>query len=256
MKKGNDTMKKNITTRAHNEELVFVIDKSGSMAGLEADTVGGYNSVLERNRDGEGGCWVTCVLFDTEYEVVHDRVPIDRVRPLAKHDYRPGGCTALLDAVGRTIERVELVQRHLPAGYAPDHTTFAIITDGEENASRDFTYAKVKKLIEAKEREGWEFLFLGANIDVAANAASMGIRPSMAVSYSADQTGTWAAFDSFSEAVTQARSCGSVDETWAAATRADEASRHGGARHDGHGSKGGHGHRNGAGSGRGFFGRR
>lgn len=213
--------------KGHNEELVFVIDKSGSMSGLEADTVGGYNSVLDRNRAGEGEAWVTCVLFDTEYQVVHDRVSIETVAPLKRSQYVPSGCTALLDAVGRTIERVELVQRHLPAAYRPDHTTFAIITDGEENASREFTYHKIKKMIEAKERAGWEFLFLGANIDVAAHAASMGIRPAMATSYSADETGTWAAFDSFSGAVAQARSCGAVDESWSAPTKADQKRRKG-----------------------------
>lgn len=231
--------------KGHNEELVFVIDKSGSMSGLEADTVGGYNSVLERNRAGEGSAWVTCVLFDTGFEVVHDRVPIETVAPLKRADYVPGGCTALLDAVGRTIERVELVRSHLPDGYRPDHTTFAIITDGEENASRSLTYPMVKEMIEGKEREGWEFLFLGANIDVASHAASMGIRPAMATSYSADETGTWAAFDSFAGAVAQARSCGAVDGSWSAPTKADERRRHGG-----HGSGKGHG---GSKGGRGLF---
>lgn len=209
----------------HIEELVFIIDKSGSMAGLESDTIGGYNSVLERNREGEGTALVTTVFFDTDHVVVHDREDITSVRPLTRDQYRPGGCTALLDAVGDAIERIDLIQRHLPDSCRPTHTTVAIITDGQENASRLHTYPQIEGMIRDHEARGWEFLFLGANIDVAAEAGRMGIPLTNAVAYSADDTGTMAAFDSFSEAVCQARACASIGADWAAPTRADQLRR-------------------------------
>lgn len=175
-------------------ELVFILDKSGSMQGLEADTVGGYNSVLEQNRRLPGEATVSTVLFDTDVRVLHDRVPIDKVPNMRRRDFRPSGCTALLDAVGGAIKYHSAIQRALPAGYRADHVLFAIMTDGYENASTRFTYPKVKRLIEEKREEGWEFMFLAAGIDTAKEADSLGIDLKCAVSYDATPMGTAAAY--------------------------------------------------------------
>lgn len=142
-------------------ELVFVIDKSGSMSGLESDTVDGYNALLKSNREGKGEAVVSTVLFDNDVRVLHDRVPIERVRPLSERDYVPGGCTALLDAVGGAIRYHERVQKILPESLRPEHTLICIATDGYENASSKYTYPQVKHMIDAARERGWEFLFLG-----------------------------------------------------------------------------------------------
>ncbi len=182
-------MKKDLT------ELVFILDKSGSMADLVKDTVGGYNSLLKQNREAPGEALVSTVLFDHRVEVLHDRVPIDQVKPLTEKDYVPGGCTALLDAVGGAIRYHERVQKILPEEYRPEHTLFCITTDGLENASKRYGYAQVKRMIEAGRERGWEFLFLGANIDVAAEAGRLGIDEDCAVEFSATSDGCAAAFD-------------------------------------------------------------
>ncbi len=182
-------MKKDLT------ELVFILDKSGSMADLVKDTVGGYNSLLKQNREASGEALVSTVLFDHRVEVLHDRVPIDQVKPLTEKDYVPGGCTALLDAVGGAIRYHERVQKILPEDYRPEHTLFCITTDGLENASKRYGYAQVKRMIEAGRERGWEFLFLGANIDVAAEAGRLGIDEDCAVEFSATSDGCAAAFD-------------------------------------------------------------
>ncbi len=182
-------MKKDLT------ELVFILDKSGSMADLVKDTVGGYNSLLKQNREAPGEALVSTVLFDHRVEVLHDRVPIDQVKPLTEKDYVPGGCTALLDAVGGAIRYHERVQKILPEEYRPEHTLFCITTDGLENASKHYGYAQVKRMIEAGRERGWEFLFLGANIDVAAEAGRLGIDEDCAVEFSATSDGCAAAFD-------------------------------------------------------------
>ncbi len=182
-------MKKDLT------ELVFILDKSGSMADLVKDTVGGYNSLLKQNREAPGEALVSTVLFDHRVEVLHDRVPIDQVKPLTEKDYVPSGCTALLDAVGGAIRYHERVQKILPEEYRPEHTLFCITTDGLENASKRYGYAQVKRMIEAGRERGWEFLFLGANIDVAAEAGRLGIDEDCAVEFSATSDGCAAAFD-------------------------------------------------------------
>ena len=219
-------MKKNLT------ELVFILDRSGSLAGLEADTIGGFNAMIEKQKGEPGEALVSTVLFDNISKVIHDRVDIQKIEPMTDRDYYVRGCTALLDAVGKSIHHIGNVHKYAREEDRPEKTIFVITTDGMENASREYTYDRVKKMIQhEQEKYGWEFLFLGANIDVASHAASMGIRPAMATSYSADETGTWAAFDSFAGAVAQARSCGAVDGSWSAPTKADEGRRRGGRGH-------------------------
>lgn len=191
-------------------ELVFVIDKSGSMAGLESDTVGGYNSLLKSNREGEGEALVSTVLFDNDARVLHDRVPIEQVRPLSERDYVPGGCTALLDAVGGAIRYHECVQKILPESLCPERTLVCIATDGYENASKKYTYPQVKRMIDAARERGWEFLFLGANIDAAAEAGKLGIDAECAVEFAASPMGCAAAFDEMCLASTVVRSGGTV----------------------------------------------
>ena len=176
-------MKENLT------ELVFILDKSGSMSGLEADTIGGYNALLAQNREAEGDAVVSTVMFDSSVRVVHDRVPIAEVQPLGPKDYVPGGCTALLDAVGGAIRYHERVQKILPEEYRPARTLFCITTDGMENSSCRYTYHRVKSMIGAAKKRGWEFLFLAANIDVEAEADRLGIDRDCAVAYDATPDG-------------------------------------------------------------------
>ena len=189
-------------------ELVFIIDKSGSMAGLVDDTIGGYNALLEKNRTAEGKALVSTILFDNYSEVLHDRADIAKVAPLTRKDYVPGGCTALLDAVGSAIAYHQMVRKILPAELHPAHTLFCITTDGYENASRRYGYKQVKHMIEAAKEEGWEFMFLGANIDVAAEAGKLGIDEECAVKFEATADGCAAAFDELlcaSQAVREGR---------------------------------------------------
>ena len=195
-------MKKNLT------ELVFILDRSGSMAGLEADTIGGFNAMLEKQRSEPGEAVISTVLFDNETEVIHDRIPLDRVPRLTEKEYYVRGCTALLDAVGGAIHHIGNVHKYAREEDRPEKTLFVITTDGLENASRRYTYDKVKSMIERqREKYGWEFLFLGANIDAAREAARFGIREECAANYHADSIGTEAVYTSVSEAVCQVRSC-------------------------------------------------
>lgn len=177
-------MKKNLT------ELVFVIDRSGSMGGLESDTIGGFNATLEAHRKQEGEAVVSTVLFDNEIEVLHDRLPIADVRPITDKEYWVRGCTALLDAVGSSIKHISRVHGYLPEDHRPEHTIMVITTDGMENASREYTYKQVKNLISQKKEDGWDFLFLGANIDAAAEAERIGIAADRAATYVSDGEGT------------------------------------------------------------------
>ena len=188
--------------KSNRTELVFILDRSGSMGGLESDTIGGFNSTLEKQKKAEGEARVTTVLFDGEYEVLHDRIPVNEVRPLTDEDYYVRGCTALLDAVGRTIERITRAQKASKEEYRADKVMFVIITDGMENASREYSYHKVKKMIEqVREENGWEFMFLGANIDAAAEAERLGIDRRRAARYCADKAGTRLNFNVVSEAM-------------------------------------------------------
>ena len=147
-------MKKGLT------ELVFILDKSGSMGGLESDTIGGFNAMLTKQKEDKGEVNVTTVLFDDEIEVIHDRFPIEVVKPLTKEDYSVRGCTALLDAVGSTIKKVKNIQKHLPEDMKAEKVIFVITTDGQENASREYSYKMVKKMIEKYQQKGWQFIFM------------------------------------------------------------------------------------------------
>ena len=158
-------------------ELVFILDRSGSMAGLEADTIGGFNAMIEKQKQEEGGCYVSTLLFDTTVDVIHDRLPLDKVPALTDKEYYVRGCTALLDAVGGAIHHIGNIHKYARKEDVPEKTLFVISTDGMENASREYTYERVRHMIERQEKKyGWEFLFLGANIDAAAEARSTPVR--------------------------------------------------------------------------------
>ena len=202
-------MKKNLT------ELVFILDRSGSMAGLEGDTIGGFNAMLEKQRKEPGEAVISTVLFDNETEVIHDRIPLDRVPRLTEKEYYVRGCTALLDAVGGAIHHIGNVHKYAREEDRPEKTLFVITTDGLENASRRYTYDKVKAMIERqRETYGWEFLFLGANIDAAREAARFGIRADCAADYHADSIGTEAVYESVCEAVCQVRRAAPLKASW------------------------------------------
>ena len=194
-------------------ELVFILDRSGSMGGLEADTVGGFNSLIKDQKNAEGRALVTTVLFDTEFIFVHDRADINDVEPMTEKDYVPRGCTALLDAVGMTVKHIAGIHKYARPEDVPSKTLVIITTDGMENSSREFSYSKVKQLIEKEQKKyGWEFIFLGANIDAAAAADSIGI--ARASNYKADGRGTKLMFGSVSKAVSCMRESCVLPETW------------------------------------------
>ncbi len=176
-------MKKGLT------ELVFILDRSGSMSGLEEDTIGGFNGMLQKQKKEDGEANITTILFDDQIEIVHDRFPIDVVKPLTDKDYYVRGCTALLDAVGSTVRKVENIQKRLPEEYRAEHVIFVITTDGQENASQEYSVNMVKKMIEQNQERGWQFLFLGANIDAVKEATKIGIRKTNAASYKNDSKG-------------------------------------------------------------------
>ncbi len=201
-------MKKGLT------ELVFILDKSGSMSGLETDTIGGYNSMLAKQQAVEGECHITTVLFDNNYELLHDRIDIKAVSAITEKEYAVGGSTALLDAIGMTIHKIGNAQKYTADGYRAEKVMFVIITDGEENSSREYSSEKVKAQIERqKTKYGWEFIFLGANIDAVQTAGRFGIAPDRAVDYLADSVGTELNFKVMSAAVVTFRKAGTVDET-------------------------------------------
>ena len=208
-------MKNNIS------ELVFILDRSGSMRGLEGDTIGGFNSLIEKQKKVEGKCFVTTVLFDNRSETIHDRVELGEIKPMTEDDYSVRGCTALLDALGETIRHIAHIHRYARAEDVPAHTTFVIMTDGMENASRRYDSATVKRMIEhEKEKYGWEFLFLAANIDAVETARHFGIGADRAVNYHADSEGTQVAYETVADAVCMARK-GSIAPGWNAPIQAD-----------------------------------
>ena len=211
-------MKKNLT------ELVFILDRSGSMAGLEKDTIGGFNAMIEKQKADEGEAYISTVLFDNDSQVIHDRVALNAVPKLTEKEYCVRGCTALLDAVGGAIHHIGNVHKYAREEDRPEKTVFVITTDGMENASRRYTYDKVKAMISRqKEKYGWEFLFLGANIDAAREAARFGIAAEYAADYHADSQGTQTIYAGVSEALHQVRSCPSrkMDSGWRAGIDAD-----------------------------------
>lgn len=193
-------MKKGLT------ELVFIIDRSGSMGGLESDTVGGINATLAKNRAAEGEAIVSIVLFDNTADVLVDRIPIAEVKDLTLDDYQVRGCTALLDCVGDSIRHIKRVQGYMPDEHKAEHVIFVITTDGLENASTRYSYADVKRAIEQRTEEGWEFVFLGANIDAVSEAARIGIGANRAATYIADGDGSEVMYKSVADACCEMRS--------------------------------------------------
>ena len=202
-------MKKNLT------EIVFILDRSGSMAGLEDDTIGGFNAMIRKQKAEDGEAFVSTVLFDNHTEVIHDRVDIQRIQPMTRKDYYVRGCTALLDAVGKSIRHIANVHKYAREEDRPEKTIFVITTDGMENASREYTYERVRQMIEhEKEKYAWEFLFLGANIDAAKEAARFGITEDRAANYHADRQGTAVIYEAMSEAVCNVRACRPMSADW------------------------------------------
>lgn len=193
-------MKKGLT------ELVFILDRSGSMSGLESDTIGGFNSMLQKQNKEEGEANVTTVLFDDQIEIIHDRFPIEVVRPLNEADYYVRGCTALLDAVGSTVKKIENIQTRLPEELRAEKVIFVITTDGQENASQEYSANMVKKMIEKNQEKGWEFLFLGANIDAVQEAEKIGIRRTHAASYKNDSRGVQLNYQATANVISYMRS--------------------------------------------------
>lgn len=202
-------MKKDLT------ELVFILDRSGSMSGLESDTIGGYNAMLEKQKKEPGEAVITTVLFDDKYELLHDRINLRGIAPITDNEYYVRGSTALLDAVGKTINKIGNAQKHTADEERAEHVMFVITTDGMENASREFNYERVRKMIEhQKSNYGWEFIFLGANIDAIATAERFGISEDRAANYNADSEGTTLNYAVISEAVSCLRASRPISENW------------------------------------------
>ena len=202
-------MKKNLT------EIVFILDRSGSMSGLEDDTIGGFNSMIRKQKAEDGEALVSTVLFDNYTEVIHDRVDIQKIQPMTHKDYYVRGCTALLDAVGKAIHHIGNVHKYAREEDRPEKTLFVITTDGMENASREYSYDRVKKMIlHEQEKYGWEFIFLGANIDATKEAARFGITEDRAVNYHADCQGTAVIYEAVSEAVCNVRASRPMSKEW------------------------------------------
>lgn len=209
-------MKKNLT------EIIFILDRSGSMSGLESDTVGGFNAMIEKQKKEEGEALISTVLFDNESKVLHDRVEVQKIERMTEKDYSPGGCTALLDAIGGAIRHIGNIHKYARHEDVPERTIFVITTDGMENASRYYTAEEVKRMIaRQKERYGWEFLFLGANIDAVETARAFGIGEDRAVNYHADAQGTQLNYEVVGAAIRRFRKRESIQANWKEAIEAD-----------------------------------
>ena len=207
-------------------ELVFILDRSGSMSGLESDTVGGFNGMIEKQKKEPGKAYVTTVLFDNVLETLHDRVDLQEVPVMTEKDYYVRGCTALIDAIGSTVKHIEGIHKYARPEDVPAHTMFVITTDGLENASREFTAEEVRRMVSRKkEKDGWEFLFIGANIDAVETAKHIGISADRAVNYHADKKGTRVVFDCMSAPISAMRRNRAVTADWKEEIEEDFASR-------------------------------
>ena len=206
----------------NNTELVFILDRSGSMSGLESDTIGGFNSMIEKQKKEDTPCYVSTILFNGESEVIHDREKLGEIKLLTDRDYVVGGCTALIDAIGCAIHHIGNIHKYARPEDVPEHTMFVITTDGQENASHRYTSEQVKKMIERqKEKYGWEFLFIGANIDAVETAARYGIDKDRAVNYNADGKGTKILYESVANAVCNVRVNAPLNTDWSEDINAD-----------------------------------
>ena len=213
-------MKNNIT------ELVFILDRSGSMSGLEGDTIGGFNSLIEKQRRQDGECYVSTVLFDNVSEVLHDRVRLSEIRKMTEDDYTVRGCTALIDAIGGAIHHIGTVHKYARPEDVPEHTMFVIMTDGMENASRKYSSREVKRMIEKeKKKYGWEFLFIGANIDSVETAGHFGIGADRSANYHADGKGTAVVFEAVADTVSCMRKSRPITADWSGKINEDYNSR-------------------------------
>ena len=202
-------MRKNLT------EIVFIIDRSGSMSGLEQDTIGGFNSMIKQQKNAEGEALISTILFDNVSEVLHDRINVKDIQPLTDHDYMVRGCTALLDAIGGAIHHIGNIHKYARQEDIPEHTMFVITTDGMENASRYYSSNKVKQMIERQKiKYGWEFLFLGANIDAVETAGLFGIDEDRAVNYQCDSEGTALNYEVINEAISAVRCSAPLGSNW------------------------------------------
>lgn len=206
-------------------EIVFILDRSGSMSGLESDTIGGFNAMIEKQKKAAGKALISTVLFDHVSTVLHDRVPLERVEPMTDRDYTVRGSTALLDAIGGAIRHIANVHKYAREEDRPMHTLFVITTDGMENASRNYDIETVRRMIRRQKEQGWEFLFLGANIDAVKTAGSFGIGADRAVNYHADQAGTQLNYEVLSDAICSVRASAPLSADWKGRIEKDFKSR-------------------------------
>ncbi len=219
-------MKNEMNAQNNITELVFILDRSGSMAGLESDTIGGFNAMLEKQKKQDGVCWVSTILFANDSQVIHDRVKLEEVRPMTADDYVVGGCTALIDAIGDAIHHIGSIHKYARPEDVPAHTVFVITTDGMENASRKHSAEEVRRKIKQQtEKDGWEFLFIGANIDAVETAGRFGIARDRAVNYRADKKGTHVLYECVSKAVGSIRANAPMSAKWSEEIAADYSSR-------------------------------
>lgn len=202
-------------------ELVFILDRSGSMEGLEGDTIGGFNSMIKKQKQLNGDCVVSTMLFDNQVQILHDRIDIRKIPEMTTKDYYVQGCTALWDAMGSAIHHIRNVHKYIRKEDVPERTMFVVTTDGMENASRTYFADQVKSMVKQQKKQGWEFLFLGANIDAISTARNLGIRPERAVTFTNDSQGVATNYEAVSEAISAFRASRLVDNAWKRKIEAD-----------------------------------